>query len=101
MAENKDRKHQLYEKSKVHLKQNKTSEEYEFEKNAAELTFTPQTNKYKVDTWKPIEERVYEINAKKHERISVMKSKTIGFVNSNQVYEGNAHKTPVGGKDGS
>lgn len=41
------RAQRLYNMSKVHLKQNKTSEEYEFEKNAEELTFTPQTNPYK------------------------------------------------------
>jgi hypothetical protein len=35
----------LYYRSNVHMRQNKTSEQYEFEKNAEELTFNPQINR--------------------------------------------------------
>jgi len=40
-----DRNVDLYNKSKVHLKKDKPSEEYEFEKNVEELTFKPHINK--------------------------------------------------------
>jgi len=43
-----DRNLDLYYKSKVHMKQNKTTEEYEYERNIKELTFAPQINDYQV-----------------------------------------------------
>jgi hypothetical protein len=39
-----DRNIELYKKSKVHEKKNRTAEEIEFEKNQHELKFTPKIN---------------------------------------------------------
>ena len=44
-----DRNIDLYNKSKVHMKRNKPTEEYEFEKNAEHLTFKPRINKPMAD----------------------------------------------------
>ena len=57
-----DRNLDLYNRSKQHLKSNKLSEEYEFEKSEQELTFKPQINKTRApQNYKRIDQRVNEI----------------------------------------
>ena len=99
-----DRNLDLYYKSKVHMKQNKTAEEYNFEKNAQELTFTPQINqKYKpTQPRKRLEQRVNEITYQKQIKLQELAMKdTNRFSVSNQIADGVNYKLPIGGKEGS
>jgi hypothetical protein len=85
------------------MKQNKTTEQYEFEKHANELTFTPQINRNKVNPErKRIDQRVNEITIQKQMKLQDLAvERKSQFSTSYQIADGVNYKLPVGGREGS
>jgi hypothetical protein len=92
----------LYYRSNVHMRQNKTSEQYEFEKNAEELTFNPQIKRGPVNKKRRIEQRVQEIEQEKMEKLQgLAQERQSQFKTSSKVADGVNYRVPVGGAEGS
>lgn len=98
-----DRNLDLYFKSKVHMKQDKPTEQYEYEKNAKELTFTPQINRTRdVQPRKRIDQRANEIAMEKQMKLQELQNQRKSqFTTSSQVKDGITYKTPIGGREGA
>jgi len=89
----------LYKKSTVHLRKNKDSNDYDFERNQAECSFKPAINtSYKPKTARAqkIEDRVAETLAKKMEHIAKIAQESDGYNPSGNIVSSNKF---IGGID--